>query len=107
MVRTPEGYEKFIKNLPSFSADWVIDVSDVPKAMAGETVKNLLNGKKINIAGWQKKQDKIAGASLKHHGFFTLPRPQDYSSFHEIPPPPLRFKIAKDADESVAPVTSV
>lgn len=99
--------ESYIKNLPNFvsSVDWVISATDVPKAMRGEEVENLLDNKKINIDEWQKIQEKISRSPLTNHGIFALPRPRDYqASYHRNEAdhfelkPALLFKIGKEPD---------
>lgn len=101
---TIDSIETYLKHLPSFEStvDWVISASDVPKAMAGEEVENLLDNKTINIGEWQKIQEKISRSPLKNHGIFALPRPRDYDASYEAGrfelKPALLFKIGKEPD---------
>ncbi len=103
---TIDTSESYLKHLPSFvsTVDWVISARDVPKAIAGEEVENLLDNKKINIGEWQKTQEKISRSPLKNHGIFALPRPSDYDASYEESrfklKPALLFKIGKEPDVS-------
>ena len=104
---TTDSSESYNKLLPKFvsTVDWVISATDVPKAIKGEEVKNLLNNKKINIGEWQKIQENISRSPLKNHGIFALSRPKDYqASYHKNQAgqlelkPALLFKIGKELD---------